>query len=87
MLKLNFQAEVSSKTKKLTKLFHKLQNAEQEIKDLQVSSSPYSKIIQVVCLIKYCKIVLILVYLFEEAWLSTLAGSDLTCSYLVISLV
>lgn len=32
-----FQSEVSSKTKKLTKLFHKLQNAEQEIKDLQVS--------------------------------------------------
>ncbi|KAL5272625.1 hypothetical protein ACHWQZ_G000735 [Mnemiopsis leidyi] len=31
----NLQSEVSSKTKKLTKLFHKLQNAEQEIKDLQ----------------------------------------------------
>eukprot|EP00116_Pleurobrachia_bachei_P006951 sb/3467213/ len=36
----NLKSEVSAKTKKLTKLFHKLQMVEQEIKDLQVRT-PY----------------------------------------------
>ena len=40
---MSVKEEVESKTKKLTKLFNKLQNAEQEIKDLQVVTQIWHK--------------------------------------------
>ena len=49
----SLQSEVASKTKKLTKFFHKLQNAEQEIKDLQVIFYSFHKALYITVRVVY----------------------------------